>query len=148
MTKFRVGDKVRKKHVNIEYTIVRATVENGVDTYTLCSHSGLVSRHWWHNEELELIKENDMSKYNVNDILVDEDGDYRKVLGVGNFGLELTTYHSTREEAEQDNEFREYISFDDLGDDGLRLDDGIKEVTLDYIASKFGVDVKNIRVKE
>lgn len=89
-----------------------------------------------------------MSKYNVNDILVDKDGDYRKVLGVGNFGLELTTYHSTREEVEQDNKFYAHISFDDLRDAGFRLDDGIKEVTLDDIANKFGVDVKNIRVKE
>ncbi len=89
-----------------------------------------------------------MSKYNVNDILVDEDGDYCKVLGVGNFGLEVTTYYGTREDAEQDNKFCWYKSFDRFEVEGLRLDDGIKEVTLDDIANKFGVDVKNIRVKE
>lgn len=40
MTKFKVGDKVRKRHNGNEHTVVHATVENGRDTYTLSMDNG------------------------------------------------------------------------------------------------------------
>ena len=57
------------------------------------------------HSSLELIKEGEdkMSKSiteaEVNDILVDEDGDFRRVLGVGKYGLELTSYHEDKGDA-------------------------------------------------
>lgn len=99
------------------------------------------------NDTVTLIKKGDseMAKYKVGDILVDEDGDYYKVLGVGNHGFELSDYCDEPDDGCLDN-FDEYVKFDDM--DGYTKHSELKEVTLEEIASKFGVDTSKLRIKE
>ncbi len=148
MTDFRIGDNVRVL-VNVAGdigTIVSGPNDLGFFRVVFDDRGG--QGNWIGSSEMELVSERSepVGEYSEGDILVDQDGDFYKVLGVGNYGVELTDYHHSSETAEGDNEFDEYRGFDEISDWAVAGD--VKEVTLEEVAKKFNVSVSGIRIKD
>lgn len=151
MSKFKVGDIVTgtKEHQCMSRGRTARITEVVLDGYRVSEYgtntitSGRMAV--WHDSELRLVKGANM-KFSDNDIIIDDEGDFYKVLASTPYGAAITRYHSTRADAENDNDYNSFEDNEELGD--YTLASSIKEVTLDEIATKFGVDVKNIRVKE
>jgi len=104
---------------------------------------------------LEYVERSKSDKYEVGDILVDSDGDYRRVLGYcggeGGFATYIVSNYSRDKNStslKQVGCSRTRFDFDAMS---LSLDiqeEEITELTLEEVAKLAGRDVKNIRIKE
>ena len=151
MRKFKVGDIVTGRNSwqlmsNGRTARIETVLPDGyrVSAYGINPVTGGTTSKWY-DYELKLVKGANM-KFSDNDIIVDDEGDFYKVLASTPYGAAVTVYHNLRSDAENDKTFCEFKDNEELED--YTLASSIKEVTLDEIATKFGVDVKNIRVKE
>ena len=98
------------------------------------------------NKKITPYPPKDLHHLEEGDILVDKDGDKRKVLGVHKYLVHLSRC----------DEFSSYCAYsltiEQLEEEGYKLKSSEPseplEVTLDEVAEKFGVDVKNLKVKK
>lgn len=82
-----------------------------------------------------------VNKFSVGDRITDEDGDFeREVVSVGE------DFFVTKDKYDGSNDLNAWY-LDELKDHKL-VSEGEVELTLEEVAKKFGIDVKNVRIKE
>lgn len=105
--------------------------------------------------ELEYADRSKSDKYEVGDILVDSDGDCRRVLGYcggeGDYATYALSEYNLNKDSDRMKECCSTRTRYQLNNMNLSLDiqeEPITELTLEEVAKLAGKDVKNIRIKE
>jgi hypothetical protein len=156
MNKFKLGDKVRilDKTVGV-FSLEDTNLKKGdtgiVRKYNRDDSGYFIFKNKDSDEDLWLFNESDLELYKRDldhleegDILVNKDGDEYKVLGVHKYMVHLSG----------NNDFEAIgcgYTLEELKKCGFKLkdqQDETLEVTLDDIADKFNVNVKNLKVKK
>ncbi len=151
MTKFREGESVRVTPGEDRYnmtgmvgTVMNVDTSDNRDDYVVYSVRFEGDRRkLLFGYKLEHVIGGTMK---VGDTLVNPNGGEMTVLGYHNQGVELYALSCIGDP----NKMEDWYTATEIKDNGwkLKTDPQIKEVTLEDVAKKFGVDIAEIRVKD
>lgn len=159
MTKFEVGDSVKlhkyysPRDVSEEGKIgvIVGVKEHGAQVMVGDCQQEHTSKdennfnYFYNNGKFELVEESNM-KFKVNDIVIDEDGDYQKILAIVN-GYYVTS-HYFDQVADIEDVPGHVRSEEGARERGFELYEPKTEYTLEEVAKSLGVPVAELRIKD